>query len=617
MADGYARVTGKPGFVYGQRGPGVSNVAGALADALWASSPVISLTSCDRDDLARPLRIPGRRRAAAAHGRHALEQDRVVARPCGGDAARGDPYRHRHAAGPVHLEIPADMFRAKADERDAYREAGVGHVNDRRVVPDRAQVARMVELLTQGDKPLIVAGGGVIMSEAWDALTAFADALSIPVATTLGGKGAIDAAHDLAVGVIGRNSSKVGNDAVRDAGMILAIGTRLGGLATHRWTLPFGEKRLIQVDSDPQIIGHNYPTELGVIGDAKLTLEVALAIVEERKLRRPRTAWAKEIAKRVETWRGHAAALAEEMPNDGIHPADVVARLREVMAPEDLIAADTGAHGRLGRRAVSGQGRAQHGARQRLARLGVSPAPWARRWRSPQRRTVAVTGDGGILYHIAEFETAMRCDIPIVVVVLNNASLASERHHQESHYKRVITEVCDYRDVDFAAVARAFGAHGTRVEDRADLRDAVRDALACQHAGTGGCAREPRRARAIGQHRQDEAGVRERTDRHVQMQVRVAERGEHRRRLQHVLGDLGEAARHPPEQPDRLRARAGRCEIRPRHALDLRACLRRDRRHAAAARHVEAARHQGELLRRRPHRDAVSRPRQAGCRRGP
>jgi acetolactate synthase-1/2/3 large subunit len=477
MADGYARVTGKPGFVYGQRGPGVSNVAGALADALWASSPVISLTSA----IAMPSRDRFEYQELDGLPLHVgvTRWNKTVSSPDRAGAmlraairiATGTP------PGPVHLEIPADMLRAEAKGSDAYRETGVGHVNDRRVVPDRTQVARMVDILVQGERPLIVAGNGVIISEAWDALTAFADALGIPVATTLGGKGAIASAHDLSVGVIGRNSSKVGNDAVRDAGMILAVGTRLGGLATHRWTLPFGEKRLIQIDSDPQIIGHNYPNELGVIGDARLTLEMALAIVDERKLRRPRTAWAKEIAKRVETWRGHAAKLAEEKPNDGIHPAAVIAQLREVMNPEDLIAADTGAHGgwvgglfpvKAGRSLVRANGS-----------LGwCFPGAMGAALASPQRRMVAVTGDGGMLYHIAEFETALRCDIPIVVVVLNNASLASERHHQERHYKRVITEVCDYRDVDFAAVARAFGAHGTRVEDRADLRDAVRDALA-------------------------------------------------------------------------------------------------------------------------------------------
>lgn len=304
-----------------------------------------------------------------------------------------------------------------------------------------------------------------------------ADALSIPVAMTLGGKGAIAADHELAVGVIGRNSSKVGNDAVRDAGTVLAIGTRLGGLATHRWTLPFDEKRLLQIDADPTMIGHNYKTELGVVGDAKLALQMALAIVEERGLKRTRTSWTNEIKARTASWRNHAAELAKERPNDGIHPADVVARLREVMAPQDLIAADTGAHGGwIGALFPTAAGRSMVRANGSLG--WVFPGAMGAALAAPQRRTVAVSGDGGILYHIAEFETALRCQIPIVVVVLNNASLASERHAQERNYKRVITEVCDYRDVDFAAVARAFGAHGTRVEDRADVADAVRDALA-------------------------------------------------------------------------------------------------------------------------------------------
>jgi acetolactate synthase-1/2/3 large subunit len=147
------------------------------------------------------------------------------------------------------------------------------------------------------------------------------------------------------------------------------------------------------------------------------------------------------------------------------------------MAPDDLIAADTGAHGGwVGALFPVKAGRSMLRANGSLG--WVFPGAMGAALAAPQRRTVAVSGDGGMLYHIAEFETALRCDIPIVAVVLNNASLASERHTQESRFRRVITEVCDYRDVDFAAVARAFGAHGTRVTDRADLADAVRDALA-------------------------------------------------------------------------------------------------------------------------------------------
>ena len=121
----------------------------------------------------------------------------------------------------------------------------------------------------------LAAGKGVIISEAWDELTKFAEALSIPVATSLGGKGAIDEASDLAMGTIGRNSRKIGNDSVRACDTVLAIGTRLGGLATHRWTLPFNEKTLYHFDADPHILGHNYRTAIGVAGDAKATLALA------------------------------------------------------------------------------------------------------------------------------------------------------------------------------------------------------------------------------------------------------------------------------------------------------------------------------------------------------
>lgn len=168
MADGYARVTGKPGFVYGQRGPGVSNVAAALADPYWAASPVISFTSSiamssrDRFEYQEldglPMHAPVTRwNKTVSSPDRAAAMLRAAIR-----VATGSP------PGPVHLEVPAEMFRDEADIADAYREDGAGQVNARRVMPDRAQVAQLIELLVEGERPLIVAGNGVIISEAWD-----------------------------------------------------------------------------------------------------------------------------------------------------------------------------------------------------------------------------------------------------------------------------------------------------------------------------------------------------------------------------------------------------------------------------------------------------------------
>jgi acetolactate synthase-1/2/3 large subunit len=170
--------------------------------------------------------------------------------------------------------------------------------------------------------------------------------------------------------------------------------------------------------------------------------------------------------------------MAEEKPEDGIHPAEVVACAREAMEPEDLIGADTGAIGSwVGSLFPVKAGKTMVRSNGSLGWVvpGVMGAALAR----PRYRAVAVSGDGGLLYHIGELETALRCNIPAVIVVLNNSCLASE-YHTEKRLKggRVVSEVLDFNDTDFAAIAKAFGAHGARVKDSHDIKDALRDALA-------------------------------------------------------------------------------------------------------------------------------------------
>lgn len=479
MADGYGRVSGKPGFVYGQRGPGVANVAGAMADPVWASSPLISFTSAiasiardryeyqDLDGLKMHTGVVEWNKTVHAPER-AAAMLRAAIRVATGPSPR-----------PVHLEIPAEMYAKDAGNGGVYREEDLGRVNARRIPPPADAMRAAIERLQRAERPLIVAGKGVVIAEAWDELTRFAAALDIPVATTLGGKGAIDEMHPLAVGTLGRNSRKVGNDTIRQADCVLALGTRLGGLASHRWTL-FEGKQLIQVDTNSEVLGHNFRAELTILADAKLALESGLAEIDRTKLARAPTPWTKQVQQNVMRWREAAAAQAEERPADGIHPADVVARLRDVMAPDDLLGADTGAIGSWGGSLFPVKaGKTFVRANGSLGWVvpGTMGAALARR----QHRAVALSGDGGVLYNISELETALRLDLPIVVVVLNNACLASEYHAQKHRPEgRVISAVLDYRDTDFGAVARAFGAHGARVTDRAHIKDAVRDALAAK-----------------------------------------------------------------------------------------------------------------------------------------
>ena len=475
LADGYARMTGKPGFVYGQRGPGVANLAGSLADPLWARSPVISLTSSihlssrdrfeyqDVDGL--PLHV-----GVTKWNKTLSSPDRAAAMVRAAIRAALSP-----APGPVHLEIPSDMFHLEAGD-DIYREEDVDTVNSFRPVPDLGKLSTILDGLLAAQRPLIVAGKGVIISQAWGELTRLAAALSIPVATSLGGKGSIDEYSDLAMGVIGRNSRKIGNDSVRECDTVLAIGTRLGGLATHKWALPFQDKRLFHIDVDAEIIGRNYKTEVSVVADAKMALAAANDMVAQRKLARGQTEWAKHMAQRLVTWREHASQLSAVQKVEGIHQADVIAAVRRVLGPNDVIGADTGAHGGwVGALYPVTAGKTMIRANGSLG--WVFPGALGAALGAPDRRVVAITGDGGMLYHISEFETALRCNIPVVVVVMNNACLASEYQTQKRH-QRTVKSVLDFRDVDFAAVARSFGAFGVCVTEAKDIEQAIRDALA-------------------------------------------------------------------------------------------------------------------------------------------
>jgi acetolactate synthase-1/2/3 large subunit len=481
MADGYARVSGRPGFVYGQRGPGVANVAAAMADPYWAHSPVISLTTSialrsrdryeyqDVDGFDLHRAVTKWNKALAVPHRIA-DMVRAAIR-----AATGP------VPGPVHLEIPADMLAADAGPSRPYREEHLGQVNARRLPAPQDHIRALLQGLASAERPLIVAGNGVVISEAWSELTQLAEALCIPVATTLGGKGAISEDHRLAVGVIGRYSRRVANETLHEADAILAIGTQLGGLATNAWTLPFANKLLYHIDTDPQVIGHNFRTELGLVADAKLALQAMLAELPKHGGHRARASWADHIARRVAAWRVHAARLAEQQPPDGIHPAEVVARLREAMAREDLLAADTGAIA-----AWAGALFPVPAGRSMIRSAGslgwVVPGALGAALARPDRTTVALTGDGGLLYHIGELETTIRCNIPIVIIVLNNRAFASEHHLLQHRWGgRDIPEIVYFHDADFAAIARGFGAFGVRVRERAEIDGALRQAINAKH----------------------------------------------------------------------------------------------------------------------------------------
>jgi acetolactate synthase I/II/III large subunit len=273
MADAYARVRGRPTFVYGAYGPGAANVAGSMAEPFWSGSPVVALTSAMRrmDRFRREyqeLDQPALFASVTKWGVEASVQTHIpkLVREAARHSLSGSP-------GPVYLGIPSDLFEAEIPD---YREPATLdepiELPLARPAPTDADADAVVRALTSAQRPIILAGNGIHQSGAYDALRKVAERLRIPVATSSAGKGSISETHELALGSVGRYSRNYANAALRDADVVLAIGTQLGGLVTDSYRLIGQDAQLIHVNVDPEVIGLNFPTQLGLVADARTFL---------------------------------------------------------------------------------------------------------------------------------------------------------------------------------------------------------------------------------------------------------------------------------------------------------------------------------------------------------
>jgi acetolactate synthase-1/2/3 large subunit len=479
MADGYARISGRPGLVYGQSGPGAANVAGSLPDPMWAGSPVVSITSsvpsATRDRLAyQEVDQLGLFAPVTKWNKAVQRGDRAVAMLRDAIRSAVTP-----PVGPVHLDLSGDLFEQRVPSADPGDETAVARVPELRTAPDEEPVGAIVECLLAAKRPLIIAGTGVVSSEAWNELRELAERLRISVVTTVGGKGAIPEDHPLALGVVGRYSRKVANEIAAKADVVLVVGSRLGSLSSDDYRVPSSDARILHIDADPRVLGSSYREFISVQADAKLALRALNRVAGGRHGEQYRE-WTADSARRSTAWKAELRAMVDERRSTRpLHPAVVLDVLRMCLRPEDIVVADTGymaawagalfeirAAGRVFIRAAGSLGWAIPAA------IGAAIA-------APHRRVACVTGDGGAGYNIAELETAARCGIPLVVLVMNNGSLAFE--YQVQRYKwngDVVPEANDFSDVDYAAVARGFGARGARVETAAELERELNAAFA-------------------------------------------------------------------------------------------------------------------------------------------
>ncbi|MFK7879942.1 thiamine pyrophosphate-binding protein [Roseobacter sp.] len=482
MADGYARVTGRPGVCEGPSGGGATYILPGLIEASESSYAVLGittdisvgtygkypLTEVDQETLMRPVT---KWNTVIKQASHVPRMMRAAFRAM----TTGRP-------GAAHLGLPYDIQYDPVDVDDIWADPAHQSYPAYPAAPAAGAVQAAIEAILSASSPVIVCGGGIVIAGATDELDRLATRLDIPVVTSISGQGSLAETHPQAVGVVGSNGGTDETwEAMAQADLVVFMGCRAGSTTTARWEAPKPGSRIVHFDSDPMVIGANYRAEVGVVADVKLALAEANAVLDRMGQGQASfggAAAAKEI-KRRKFARFHKLAQSDAAP---IKPERVIATLQRLLPEDATIVSDPGTScpyfsayyelPRAGRYFITNRA---HGA------LGYAMSAALGAWYGrPGSKIVAMMGDGSFGFTCGELETVCRARANITYVVFSNSSFgwikASQKDDKGARYHNV-----DFTRVDQAAVAAAYGVKSWKVEAPQDLEAILR--LAISHDG--------------------------------------------------------------------------------------------------------------------------------------
>ena len=483
MADGYARASGRPGVCAAQI-IGALNLAAGLRDAWLAKSPVIALTG-------------GRDQATKFRKAYQEVDDIPAFEPVTKfnatvDSANRFPDMLNQAfrvavsgsPGPVHLQFKGNEGQVDQESFDetipTSIDESVSSVPPYRPKPDIAQIKKAMDIINNASKPILVVGGGVRWSKAGDLIDEISKKLKIPVATSLNGKDVINSTNPLNVGVVGTYSRGSANKSVLAADLAIFIGTDLGGMVTNFWTIPKIGIKAIHIDIDPEVLGRNYPLEVGIMADAKVALTEMMKFADETMVEK-RVSWVEEVQGYCRDWYDEFRPLLQS-DNIPIRPERVCHDLSLNLPDNSFVVVDTG-HGGMWMGGMFDLKSSGQNYIRSAGHLGWAfPASLGVKCAAPDRPVICFTGDAGFWYHIAEVETAVRWGINAVIVVNNNGAGNQSKRGFDRVYGGTQTdkarEMWTFNNVNFAQIAKHMGAESIRVENPKDFTPALQKAIA-------------------------------------------------------------------------------------------------------------------------------------------
>lgn len=479
-ADAWARIAGRPGVCDATLGPGATNLVTSLVESFNAGIPqVVFVGDTHRDHSWKNMTQEARQMEIlrpAVKEVIRIEQARRVpelVRRAYAIATSGRP-------GPVVVDVPEDVAHESYgyDVSDLWIDPATTQFPAYRSRPDAAAVQAAAATIAKAKRPLLLVGGGIHISGAYEALQNLAEEQAIPVAHTLSGKGAIACTHELSAGLFGR-FSRIANDLIETSDCLIVAGCKLGEIATKRFQLFNGNAPIIHLEVMAEEIGRTTRTDHPLVGDARAGLEDLAAALHDgsAKARSARSAYVAEVPARMAKWRDGAKDKLEATETP-INMGRMLNELNAEMPAESVLVADGGfaAHwaGLLydtkaaGRRFVADRG---------FASIGYGlPGALGAQLAVPDQPVVAITGDGGFNMVIGELETAQRAGTPFTLMIVNNAASGYIKSLQHAMYGEY--QSSDLIEMDYAKLAEDFGCHGIRVDDPEQLAPAIRAANA-------------------------------------------------------------------------------------------------------------------------------------------
>ncbi|MEO9310471.1 MAG: biosynthetic-type acetolactate synthase large subunit [Nitrososphaera sp.] len=472
MADGFGRVSRKAGVCFATSGPGATNIVTGLATAQADSAPMVAITG----------QVP-----TAMIGRDAFQESDIIgiANPVVKysfqptkpaeipEVVKKSFYiAETGRPGAVLIDIPKDVQQNEADMvfPDEVKIRGYHPWTD----PDMAAIERAIKLLLSSSKPVILAGGGVIISAAFAELQSLAEMLMIPVVTTFKGKGAFPENHPLSLGPIGMHGHAEANKIMTEADCVLAIGTRFSDRSVGRFDEFEKNLKIIHLDVDPAEIGKNQTTSVAIVGDVKASLRIFLKLLMQQALKKSEhNVWLQHVNEVKEYWR----------QNIKLHPGELSAarilrKLREVLPHQSIVTTEVGQHQMWASLFFDVIHPGTFFSSTGLGTMGWGfPAAIGAKAARPDVPVVDIAGDGSFNMTENSLATSVLDNLPVIVFLVNNYSLGMVAQWQRTFYDRRMIGVDQKQCPDYVKLAESYGAQGIRVGNLEELGNAIKAGL--------------------------------------------------------------------------------------------------------------------------------------------